>query len=278
MNLKRFVATALMTTICIASIDHMSAQAATIKKPKSNQVYVKNNKLYDQATKKLLKKYAQYKGIMYAKGIPLTGTVNGVYFLKGKPGTGIYKKKYYRNGNLASGLYNGKLYRSGVENKGYYIYQEQLYNGPKLNHGIALFGGKLYEDDILYIGYYVYDGLLYKDGRLNTTVVNHNGAWYTGSVITPGWIRTKQLGWIKIDDFGFQIPGAVPPPDLETATNSNLENPYNTATGDTEPPKTSTSEDGMEPPKTSTGEDGMDLNPNIVDDGFINDAEPPLFW
>ena len=280
---KQLLALALITTLGSSSVQTIEAQAATIKKPDSHQVYVKGSKLYDRMTKRPLKKYAQYKGYMYKDGTRLTGTVNSVYFKKGKLGTGIYKKKFYRSGQLSSGVYEGKLYRSGIVNKEYYEYDGQLYNGAKPNKGVALFKKKLYLDEALYKGYYVYNDVLYKDGRTNTTVVQVDGAWYTGATIQPGWIRTKQLGWIKIDDFGFQIKGAVPPPDVDAG--GGLENPGNGGS-DMEPPTSGSNpgDDGMEPP---SGNGGSDMEPptsgsNPGDDGMEppsgnggSDMEPP---
>lgn len=284
---KQVLALAIVTAFSFSSIHAIEAEAATIKKPESYQVYVKGSKLYDQMTKRPLKKYAQYKGYMYKDGTRLSGTVNGVYFKKGKLGTGIYKKKFYRNGQLASGVYEGKLYRTGIVNKEYYEYDGKLYDGAKPNRGVALFKKKLYLDDQLYKGYSIYHEVLYKDGRKNTTVVQIDGAWYTGATIQPGWIRTKQLGWIKIDEFGFQIKGAVPQPDV--GAGGGLENPGDESGNDMEPPTlggspgedfpndmeppSGNSDNDMEPPTSSgnLGNDGME--PPSMNNG--NDMEPP---
>lgn len=278
---KQLLMLTMATTLGFSTVQTIEAEAATIKYPESYQVYLKRSKLHDRMTKRPLKKYAQYKGFMYKNGVRLTGTVNGVYFKKGKLGTGIYKKKFYRSGQLASGLYEGKLYRSGVLNKEYYVYNGQLYHKEKLNVGIALYNKKLYLDDSLYAGYYVYEGVLYKDGRKNTTVVNVAGAWYTGATIQPGWIRTKQLGWIKIDDFGFQIKDAVPPPNLETGSESNIENPGGNEGNDMEPPdrpssSTTPPQNDAEPPSTTLPPQN-DTEPPTTND-WENDLEPPSSW
>lgn len=275
---KQLLMLTMVTTLGFSTVQTIEAEAATIKYPESYQVYLKGSKLHDRMTKRPLKKYAQYKGFMYKNGVRLTGTVNGVYFKKGKLGTGIYKKKLYRSGQLASGLYEGKLYRSGVLNKEYYVYNDQLYHKEKRNVGIALYNKKLYLDDSLYAGYYVYEGVLYKDGRKNTTVVNVEGAWYTGATTQPGWIRTKQLGWIKIDDFGFQIKDAVPPPNLETGSESNIENPGGNEGNDMEPPAVNGWENDMEPPdypSTSTVPPQNDAEPPSTTLPPQNDLEPP---
>ncbi|MEN0589357.1 hypothetical protein [Kurthia gibsonii] len=201
-------------------------------------------KTYYKAGKKAT---GTYKGAYYVKGAKkvTTGTYNKAYYVKGvkKVSTGLYASKYYKDGKLATGTYKGayyvkglkkvttgtyngayyvkgkkvvstglyadKLYVDGKLNKGYKLYNENLYKDAVLNTELALFEGKLYDGAKLNEGHKIFKDELYNGSELNTKLALFEGKLYNGAKLNEG-IQKFEDKWYnnaELADGTFTVEG-----------------------------------------------------------------------
>ena len=203
-------------------------------------------KTYYKAGKKAT---GTYKGAYYVKGVKkvTTGTYNKAYYVKGvkKVSTGLYASKYYKDGKLATGTYKGayyvkglkkvttgtyngayyvkgkkvvstglyadKLYVAGKLNKGYKLYNENLYKDAVLNTELALFEGKLYDGAKLNEGHKIFKDELYNGSELNKELALFEGKLYDGAKLNEGikkfedkWYNNAELADGTFTDEGVE--------------------------------------------------------------------------